>query len=303
MRVKQVDSFTSSPFAGNPAAVVLDADELNKNQMQIIAREMNLSETCFVSAPAGDEADFRFRWFTPSTEVDACGHATLAGLHTLVEEGHVPLSEEPTLLRLETKSGIWQARIWLADKRPMIMFSMLNGPIALEPYPNSLSELAQALGTDVRHLTIGGSEPEIVVANYPQLVVPISSMEVLRELKPDHGRLAGMLGRLNTSMHIFTLETVDEASDAHSRHFAPNFGVDEDPVTGAGNAALFAYMVARDLVPVEEPVTYLMGEQGHIIGYPGYVSGAVHVMNGQINSVEIGGSAATVMNADIQVPP
>jgi PhzF family phenazine biosynthesis protein len=303
MRIKQVDSFTSVPFSGNPAAVMLDADDLNEDQMQTIAREMNLSETCFVSSPVGKDADFRFRWFTPSTEVNACGHATLAGLYTLVEDGLVPLTEEPTLLRLETKSGIWRARLWLAETGPKIMFSMLNGPTVLEPYPHSLSDLAEALGVGVKHLAVGDSQPEIVVANYHQLVVPISSMEVLRELKPDHGRLAGMLGRLNTSMHLFTLETVDETSDAHSRHFAPNLGIDEDPVTGAGNAALFAYLVARDLVPVEEPVTHLTGEQGHVIGYPGYVSGAVHVANGQIANVEIGGSATTVMSGDMEVPP
>jgi trans-2,3-dihydro-3-hydroxyanthranilate isomerase len=301
MRIKQVDSFTSEPFSGNPAGVVVDADDLSDEQMQIIAREMNLSETCFISSSSKEEIDFRFRWFTPTIEVDACGHATLAGLHILAEESHIPLSEEPTHLSIDTKSGVWNARVWLEENRPMVMFSMLHGQLSLEACPIPLDELARILRVDINDIGIGGYEPEILQANFRQLVVPIGSMDSLKKMRPDFSSLSEILEELGTSMHLFTQETVIESSDVHSRHFAPNYGIDEDPVTGAGNAALFAYLLARGLVDVNKPVTHLVGEQGHIVGRPGYVKGEVHIKEGEIEQVAIGGNAVTVMDAEMDL--
>ncbi|MFQ6106647.1 MAG: PhzF family phenazine biosynthesis protein [Thermoplasmata archaeon] len=301
MRIRQVDSFTSVPFSGNPAAVVLNADELSEEQMQLIAREINLSETCFISSGRGGH-HFNFRWFTPATEVDACGHATLAGLHTLAEEGLVPLSEEPTVISVGTKSGVWSARLWVEGGSTIIMFSMLQGPILLEPCPLSPEDLAKALRVDEDEIRIGENRPEILKANYRQLIVPVRSMKTLERMMPDFGTLSSLLRKLDTSMHVFTLEVLDESSDAHSRHFAPNYGIDEDPVTGAGNAALFAYLAAKGLVEVTGSLMRLVSEQGHIIGRPGHVKGEVHMRDGEVERVEIGGSAVTIMDADLKLP-
>lgn len=301
MRIKQVDSFTSEPFSGNPAAVVVDADDLSEEHMQIIAREMNLSETCFISSSEKKEIDFCFRWFTPTTEVDACGHATLAGLHVLAEEGLVQASKKPKNLSIDTKSGIWNARVWLEKKRPVVMFSMLHAPVSFEPSPIPLDELAEILRVDISDIGIGGFQPEILQANFRQLVVPIASMKSLKKMRPDFSSLSNILEDLGTSTHLFTQETIEESSDVHSRHFAPNFGINEDPVTGAGNSALFAYLLARGLVDVIKPVTQLVGEQGHIMGRPGYVRGEVHIEKDEIVQVEIGGNAVTVMDAEMDI--
>src|SRR5258705_6519443 len=85
--IVQIDAFTDQPFGGNPAAVVLDATGIGEAQMQAIAREMNLSETAFLSPPVTPDADYRLRWFTPGGEVTFCGHATVATGHALSEAG------------------------------------------------------------------------------------------------------------------------------------------------------------------------------------------------------------------------
>jgi trans-2,3-dihydro-3-hydroxyanthranilate isomerase len=101
-----VDAFTDRPFQGNPAVVVPQADGLTDFQMQQIAREVNCSETAFVLTAATPEADFRLRWFTPTQEVDLCGHATIAAFHALAQEGRFNLSQGVTqILYIHAERG------------------------------------------------------------------------------------------------------------------------------------------------------------------------------------------------------
>src|SRR5437762_13943081 len=104
IRIVQVDAFTSTPFAGNPAAVCVLPAPRDERWMQSVAQEMNLSETAFLHP---EDDGFRLRWFTPAVEVDLCGHATLASAHVLWEDGHTPAGEEA---RFRTKSGLLTAQ-------------------------------------------------------------------------------------------------------------------------------------------------------------------------------------------------
>ena len=114
-----VDAFSTGPFTGNPAAVVCDAAGLDDDTMRRIAAEFNLSETTFFLPPKISHSDpevdlsVRIRWFTPTVEVDMCGHATVAGVHALVESGRLPTptSEASCVVRIETKSGVLTAYV------------------------------------------------------------------------------------------------------------------------------------------------------------------------------------------------
>ena len=111
-RIKIVDAFTKKPFAGNPAGVVLDANGLTETQMQLIARELNLSETAFILPCDSADANLRIRWFTPTGEVPLCGHATIASFHALAEEGMEGMrTNGQHYFRLQTKSGILAVRV------------------------------------------------------------------------------------------------------------------------------------------------------------------------------------------------
>jgi PhzF family phenazine biosynthesis protein len=220
IRISQVDAFTDRRFAGNPAAVCVLTEPADETWMQNVAGEMNLSETAFVYR-TGPASNYHLRWFTPTKEVDLCGHATLATAHILWEEGHLPAIESA---RFETRSGLLTATrgpdgIELDFPAEPVHEELTN---AVE-----LSELQSALGAQVR----------FAGRNRFDLLVELESEEVVRRLRPDIRRLEQfpVRGVIVTSR--------SSAIDYHlvSRFFAPQVGVDEDPVCGSAHCCLGPY--------------------------------------------------------------
>jgi PhzF family phenazine biosynthesis protein len=213
-----VDAFTERAFAGNPAAVcVLDAPA-DEHWMQLVAREMNLSETAFL-APEG--ATFRLRWFTPTMEVELCGHATLASAHVLWQTGRVPATEP---IVFATRSGLLTA----CRDRDLILLDFPSGsPQPCSPLPG----LAEALGATVLYLGRTAFD----------YLVELASETVVRELRPDLGRLAQLAAR----GIIVTARSDDPTYDFVSRFFAPAAGIAEDPVTGSAHCCLGPYWGER----------------------------------------------------------
>ncbi|MCG9893112.1 MAG: PhzF family phenazine biosynthesis protein [Thermosynechococcaceae cyanobacterium MS004] len=227
-----VDAFADQPFQGNPAVVVPQADGLSDFQMQQIAREVNCSETAFVLTASTPEADFRLRWFTPTQEVDLCGHATIAALHALAQAGRFNLSRGVThILYLETRSGILPVTVDWSEPRPWIWLTLPDcrfDAIA----PDLAQQLAQVLGLPT---------PSAVVLDSlnQDVFLPIPHLHQLHALSPNMGELA-QLGKQQKwrGVCVYSTETVDSLSQAHSRFFAPQSGISEDPVTGSMSGPL-----------------------------------------------------------------
>jgi PhzF family phenazine biosynthesis protein len=179
--------------------------------MQQVAREMNLSETAFLcQRPDG----FDLRWFTPAVEVDLCGHATLASAHVLWEDGHLP-THAPA--RFHTRSGLLTATrqgAWISLDFPAL-------PIEPSPAP---ATLAQALGVT----------PTYVGKNRLDYVVEVAAEEVVRALQPDFA----LLKTLPVRGVMVTSRATAKEFDFVSRFFAPQSGIDEDPVTGSAHCCL-----------------------------------------------------------------
>ncbi len=212
----QVDAFTREPFAGNPAAVCLLEEWLPDATLQAIAAENNLSETAFLVALGGG---WELRWFTPVTEVDLCGHATLASAHVLFRHREV---EEPEL-HFETRSGVLRVRG--LDNGLLVM----TFP-SLPPVPVAAPEgLAEALGT----------EPGAVLEAAGKLVAVLADEAAVRALRPDFAAL----GRLGYGRVMVTAP--GSSCDFVSRYFAPGVGIPEDPVTGSAHCTLVPYWAAR----------------------------------------------------------
>ncbi len=214
----QVDSFTDQPFKGNPAGVCILQEPAAESWMQDLAREMNLSETAFLT-PA-DEG-FNLRWFTPALEVDLCGHATLASAHILYETGR--LKPDQTA-RFNTLSGLLKASktgAWVELDFPVLE----DHPI---PEPRGLSE---ALG--VAPLYIGESRFD--------LIVEVKDQETVEQLKPDIGKLSSISAR----GFIITSRSSNPEYDFVSRFFAPGAGIAEDPVTGSAHCVLAPFWRKR----------------------------------------------------------
>ena len=220
MTVTTVDAFASHPFSGNPAAVcVLDAPAPD-DWMRALAAEMNLSETAFL-VPTGDA--FALRWFTPSVEVDLCGHATLASAHLLYESGRVAAGEEA---RFDTRSG--RLVVTMEEPGRYTMDFPATPPVA-SAAPDGFID---AIG--VTPVWTGQSRFD--------LFAELESEGAVRALDPDPGAVAALGAR-----GIVLTARADETSpyDVVSRFFAPGSGVPEDPVTGSAHCAIGPYWSGR----------------------------------------------------------
>jgi PhzF family phenazine biosynthesis protein len=219
-RITQVDAFTDRRFAGNPAAVCVLAEPRDPRWMQDVAAEMNLSETAFATRLDGP-AHFNLRWFTPNTEVDLCGHATLATAHVLWEEGHIPADQVP---RFETRSGLLTAR---------------RGPHGIElDFPREAVD-SEATSNEVMAILLAAIPAPIqfVGRNRFDVLVELADEATLESLRPD----VRQLEKIPCRGVIVTSRSADPAFDFASRFFAPRVGVDEDPVCGSAHCCLGPY--------------------------------------------------------------
>ncbi len=220
LRMFQVDSFTAVPFSGNPAGVCVTPEPLDEAQMRAIAAELNCSETAFL-VPQGE--DWQLRWFTPTTEVDLCGHATLASAHTLWEAGH--LAPDATA-RFQTRSG--ELRCDRQDDGWIAMDFPAQPPRPLD----QAAALSALLGLPVQ-----------AVATTPigYWIAELADEAAVRACNPDQGRLAA----LDCTGLIITAPAATATVEVVSRFFAPRLGIAEDPVTGSAHCALAPYWQPR----------------------------------------------------------
>lgn len=215
MKLYQVDAFTHEPFKGNPAAVCILDDIKDNKWMQLVAQEMNLSETAFLYP---EKDGFSLRWFTPTAEVDLCGHATLASAHVLWENGYLRLDEQANFYTL---SGLLTALAkgdWIE----------LNFPSEPESETNLPVPLIEALGL----------KPIYSGKNRLDYICEYDSEEIIRELKPDFVSMGKILGYRGV---IVTSKAEQAEFDFVSRYFAPGVGINEDPVTGSAHCCLGPY--------------------------------------------------------------
>ncbi len=287
-----IDTFTSERFAGNPAAVVPDAVGLSDEQMQAIAVEFNLSETTFILPPESTDADVRFRWFTPGMEVDMCGHATIAGIHSLFESGQVPSNGGAASLRIETRSGILDAVIEDTPETGRLIWLDLPKP-QLEEVALPVDELAPVLGLEVDAIV---EPPPLLVTQDKDVIVFVRDFLTLNEAKPDFGRLLDFSHRHGLrGVSVATTKTVTPSVNVQSRFFAPAAGVDEDPVTGSVHGPLAAAMVKYGLVPIHGETAGMTCVQAKAGGRAGLIRALVEVRDNGAYTVKIAGQAITTM--------
>ena len=259
--IVQVDAFTDRPFAGNPAGVCVLSGPADAGWMQQVASEMNLAETAFLYR---EDAGYHLRWFTPTVEVDLCGHATLASAHVLWSDGYLASGEQA---RFRTLSG------WLtADQHGD--WIELNFPAEPASDVEPPEYLPEALGV----------EPVNVGRNRMDLIVEVSDEGILRSLLPD----MGLLARVPARGVIVTSRTESAEYDFVSRFFAPAVGVAEDPVTGSAHCCLGPYWAER------------LGKD-ELVGYQASARGGVVRVRLDGERVKLLGQAVTVIRGELMV--
>lgn len=294
-----VDAFSEKPFYGNPATVVIDADDLPDEKKQEIAREMNLSETVFISK--SKVADFRVQFFTPKQETALCGHGTVAAFMVLVSIGRIKRNpgEDIVSVRQETKAGVLPIEISFdSNGLPgnIMMFQTL--PEFRDCYVNS-SEIAEILGIPINQFD--SSYPlKVVSTGRPKLFIPIVNRDVLYAIKPDFDRMANYCAKESiTGFHLFTFDTHLSDSNTAARHFAPSAGVNEDPVTGIAAGALGCYL--SEFGDHQDPVLSFQMEQGFNMERNGIIQIEIRKENQLYKSVKVGGKAYLLFNAGMKL--
>jgi PhzF family phenazine biosynthesis protein len=286
-RTLLVDAFTDEPLSGNPAGLVPDAEGLSEEAMQAVADELNASETAFLLP--SDEADRRIRYFTPTQEVDLCGHATVAAHAWLAEDGRI----DDGTHTLETNVGVLDIEIedgtvWMTQDVADVNRVDLD-----------YKRVAAALGVDPAALTDIGADMPLATASTGLgfLVVPVNFLEALSGMDPDMGAIADLTEEFDvTGVYAFTFDALDRDATLHGRMFAPAAGVDEDPVTGTASGAVGAYLREYRAFDGEFP-DEMVFEQGHFLDRPGRVRVRV-----QSDPVAVGGRAVTALDGSLVVP-
>lgn len=231
MNIHLVKAFTRDPEHGNPAGVVIDASELNEQEMQQIASDLGYSESAFVLP--SKNADYRVRFFSPKQEVDYCGHATVATYYKLFQ-----LKENTGKKRLtqDTKAGIF-----IIEKTSSGKIVMQQKPPAFTDVQVSREDVAAMLGStpDMIHPSL---PLQIVATNAANLIVPIVTVEALQALKPNMPALTDYAQHNgNRGVYCFTMSEHTE-HNLIARYFNPAAGITEDPATGTAAGPLGCYM-------------------------------------------------------------
>lgn len=296
-RLYQVDSFTKELFSGNPAGVVPNADGLSDAQMQAIAREMNDSETAFILSPTSSDHEVWVRFFTPTTEVPSCGHATIAAHYVRAIEMGLPSC------KVVQKIGAGILPVEIVREGDDYRIVMTQGEIEFGEsfFDEQRDEIVDALGlaeTDLdAHCPI-----QVVSTGHSKVLVGIRDQATLNSLKPNLAKLAEISRQIRCNGYfVFVLTDGSDDVLSHGRMFAPAIGIPEDPVTGNANGPLGAYLVQHRLVPTEGNRLVFKGRQGEALGRPGTVEVTVEIAEDQPQTVHVGGHAVIVFKSEITI--
>ena len=277
-----VDAFTDQPFGGNPAGVVLlpqGSGFPDEGLMQRVAAELRYSETAFVQR--NGDREFTVRYFTPCSEVDLCGHATIASFGVLYRRGIPPCLPDGAVCQTHTLAGDLEVRV---GKRVMMQMAAprLVGNVS------DVERLCRIMQCAVPTMPV-----EIVSTGLPDIMLPVGSLEELEALNPDMGALSELSRELEVvGVHAFVM--ADDGYTAHVRNFAPLYGVDEESATGTANAALTHYLQRQGLVQLGSECAFLQGEK---MGRPSVVETELH----SDGTIYVGGHCRIVAQGELLV--
>ena len=297
-RFQTLDVFTETALAGNPLAVVLDAEGLDDARMQAIAAEFNLSETVFVFEPRNAVNSAHVRIFTPKRELPFAGHPTVGAAALIAHErAGDQLAAQDLRIVLEEPIGdvVCVARRRKGQKLASYFeLPKLPGPLDVEP--PSAPDIASGLGLELADIGFDGHEPTVYSAGAPYLFIPIRSLAAIGRAAPGVLPWATKDG---PASFLYTRESAREGSAYHARMFASAWGVVEDPATGSA-AAAFAGVVQAFERP-RDGEHMLIIEQGFEMGRPSLIALGLVIENGALASATIGGSVVLVSNGSLDL--
>lgn len=287
VKVYTLNAFGKTENGGNPAGVVLNAENLTADMMKRIAKEVGFSETAFISH--SELADFKLRFFTPSEEVDLCGHATIASFYLL---NHLELISSGNYTQ-DTLAGVLDIEI----KEDGTVYMSQNAPA----FYNTIDKSQIARSLNIPLDKISQNLPiEIVSTGLKDIIVPVKTLDDLMSINPDFDKISKISEENNSvGYHVFTLETKFDGV-AHSRNFAPLYSIDEESATGTATGALASYLYKHGKIS-KENAQDLTFEQGYSMGLPSEIKASLNVGNDEIISVKVGGRGSDLKELSIDI--
>lgn len=298
IKVYIVNAFTKNNQGGNGAGVVICDEPLNKLEMSIIAKEIGLSETAFAlenkkkKGKNKEDFDYEVRFFTPTQEVDLCGHATIATFYTLGKLGFIKIDDENGRknLKQKTKAGILDVEVNFKDGKVKNVL-MTQGNPKFDFIIEDSSELCDIL--DIKNDDVMDKiKPQAVSTGLLDIMFPVKDLETLKNINPDFQRLKSISEKLRViGLHAFTFETEKKESTVSTRNFGPAAGIDEESATGTSNGALTAYLIKNNLLNLDENDEVVVScEQGYYMGNPSEIIVKGCKKNDSI-TIKVGGCA------------
>lgn len=284
------DSFTNKKFKGNQAVVIFDADTFSEENMKAIAKEFNYSEAVFLFK--SDIALRKVRFFTPNSEVDLCGHATIAYIKCLFDNEILKLKDGKNVIEIETNLGILPVIINKKNKEiENIMMYQDDGKIEKISEENYL-EIMEALNLKTRD--VGKFKIVKACTGLWDLMIHLKNREDLYKIKINKEKMKEISKKLDIiSFHPYVLDEKESKKMAYVRNFAPIVDIDEESATGTSNGALTYYLYKKEYLEEKEILTCIQGES----------MGRESKILAQIvkNKVLVGGCAVKVLEGELEI--
>ncbi len=288
------DVFTDTRFAGNPLAVVREADALSEAAMQAVAREFNLAETIFVRAAQNPAHSAGVRIFTPQRELPFAGHPTVGCAIALAEDRFAGDADMDAIVTLEERVGL--VRCAVTRQAGKVSHAEFVAPRLAEEAGAAATDeaIARGLGLDVKDIGFGRHVASVYSAGVPFRMIPLASLDALARAKP-----SASFEAIGGEAYLYAALPEESPHAFRARMFAPQFGIAEDPATG-GAAAAFAGVVARfeHLMPGTHRLPI---EQGVEMGRPSLIALTVTIDAGALTEARIGGHAVKVSEGTIEI--
>ncbi|WP_417206534.1 PhzF family phenazine biosynthesis protein [Antarctobacter sp.] len=292
------DVFTNSAFAGNPLAIVEDADGLSDTAMQTIAREFNLSETIFVRRPLDPAHTASVRIFFPTAEIPFAGHPTIGcAIHLALKSA--PAGDFAADITLEEVAGLVPVRVWRQDGRIAAEFRapVLPHPADTGRVPENAA-IAAALGLTVAQIGFDGHRPGLWQGGPTFAYAPLRDSAALSAARPNGAAWEALCAA--TGVNALYIYTGGDGVDFSARLFAPGDGVPEDPATGSASAILAAQLLTSGALTEGETTLTLL--QGADMGRPSEIGLRIVTQGAALQAVYVSGSAVPVSQGRITPP-
>jgi trans-2,3-dihydro-3-hydroxyanthranilate isomerase len=298
-RFVTADVFTDRLFGGNPLAVFPEARGISDADMQLIARELNLSETVFVLPPDNPANTRRLRIFTPSAELPFAGHPTVGTAHVLAALGAFDVTRDVAQVVFEEGVGPVPVLVRSEHGEPVFCQLAVAKLPELESAPPSVADIASVISLDREDVIAGDDGPAVISCGVPFLLVPLRERAALGRARPDPARWRTVLADpWPKELFAFHWERSGNGL-VHARMFAPALGIGEDPATGAAVCALGGYLGPRD--PALTGRLEWTVEQGRDMGRPSRLELEVDKHAGEITAVRVGGRSVLFSSGVVEL--